>query len=91
MKIFRRILIILFNLMMIFAIIRFNYRGGIDGLTMVAATFLAIGFIVIYNLYGWLVYALFAQIKKQHLLVEAGFFLLMLLPFFFVWRLMTNH
>ena len=49
-----------------------------------------IGFIISFNLYALLVYFLFRQIKPKKIAIEVGFFLLMLLPFYFLYRFTHN-
>jgi hypothetical protein len=86
MKLFRKLVFAAIDVLMIFVIIRpFFIDDGISDYTGLGQL-IAIGFFIIYNLYGWVVYSLFAQIRQKHVWVEVAYFLLMLFPFFALWR-----
>lgn len=90
MKIFRRSVIAIFDLVIIILIIRIlTNEDPVDDAAGLAGL-ITIVFFVLYNLYSWLVYALFARIKQKHFLIEIGFFLLSLLPFYFLLRFFNN-
>lgn len=87
---YRQALVALIDLIMLILAIKISYTWdgdlGLSGLFFLVG----IGFFVLYNLYALLVYFLFRQIKPRRVMIEVGYFLLMLLPFYFLYRFTNN-
>ena len=86
MKVFRRCVIATMDLLIIFFIARSYYTD--DGTSDVFGLFVlfSIFFFIAFNLYAWLIYVFFRLVKQRHAVVEAGFLLLMLLPFYLLYH-----
>ena len=82
---YRKLLVAVIDLIMVGYLIYAACEFG-DGDFFGIFLFYTIGFIIIYNLYALLVYFSFRLIKPRKIAIEACYFLLMLIPFYILYR-----